>query len=82
MIAAHLDPAGNDLRFSAKNERNQETVFGNCNLVVGNKRGAGPSGLIRKDEFYRLLDLAAVQCTSSIGVDWIFEVAAADRLFD
>ena len=45
-------------------------------------REAGPSGLIRKDEFYLLLDLAAVQCTSSIGVDWIFEVAAADRVFD
>jgi hypothetical protein len=43
---------------------------------------AGPSGLIRKDEFYLLLDLAAVQCTSSIRVDWIFEVAAADRVFD
>ena len=82
MIAAPLKPAGNDLRFSAGNKRNQETVSGNWHLVVGNKRGAGPSGLIRKDEFYLLLDLAAVQCTSSIGVDWIFEVAAADRVFD
>jgi len=51
-------------------------------LLLATREGRGPSGLIRKDEFYRLLDLAAVQCTSSIGVDWIFEVAAADRVFD
>jgi hypothetical protein len=34
-----LKPAGNDLRFSAGNERNQETVSGNWHLVGGNKRG-------------------------------------------
>ncbi len=39
MIAAQLNPAGNDLRFSASNERNQETVSGNWHLVVGNRDG-------------------------------------------
>jgi len=82
VIAAPLKPAGNDLRFSPGNERNQETVSGNWHLVGWQHERAGPSGLIRKDEFYLLLDLAAVPCTSSIGVDWIFEVAAADRVFD
>ena len=32
---------GNDLRFSAGNERNQEIVFGNWHLVVGNRRRRG-----------------------------------------
>jgi hypothetical protein len=35
--AALLKPAGNDLRFSASNEGNQEIVLGNWHLVVGNK---------------------------------------------
>ena len=49
-------------------------------LLLATREGGAER--INQDEFYLLLDLAAVQCTSSIGVDWIFEVAAADRVFD
>ena len=51
MIAAPLKPAGNDLRFSAGNERNQEIVFGNCILLLA----TGDGGAERINQEGRIL---------------------------
>jgi hypothetical protein len=50
-------------------------------LLLATREG-GAERINQEGRILPLLDLAAVQCTSSIGVDWIFEVAAADRVFD